>query len=126
MTNPTSNPTPDPIMPGYQYRRGFRPFAVQEAGVPAEGRQTSKAAFWSVVLGILPLVLGQLAPLALVVVPLAIVALTPLLALVGLPPAIVALGDIRRGARVGKGMAWTGIILNGIWIALMIGLAANG
>jgi hypothetical protein len=76
MTNPTSNPTPDPIMPGYQYRRGFRPFAVQETGVPAEGRQTSKAVFWSVVLGILPLVLGQLAPLALVVVPLAIVALT--------------------------------------------------
>lgn len=53
-----------------------------------------------------------------------------MLALVGLPLAIVALGDIRRGARVGKGMAWTGIILNGIWIALMIalmiGLAANG
>jgi hypothetical protein len=79
-----------------------------------------------VVLGILPLVLGQLAPLAWSVVPLAIVALTPLLALVGLPLAIVALGDIRRGARVGKGMAWSGIILNGIWIALMIGLAANG
>lgn len=72
-----------------------------------QAKRSSKAAFWSVLLGIPALLISPLA-------------------LIGLPLAIVALGDIRRGAAVGQGMAWTGLILNGlVWLFWLVVIVAS-
>jgi hypothetical protein len=84
-----------------------------------QAKRSSKAAFWSMLLGI-PALLGV--PLAVIFVGFLLMPL----ALVGLPLAIVAFGDIRRGAAVGLGMAWAGLILNGVvWAFWLAGLIAT-
>ena len=73
--------------------------------------KSSNSALWSVILGACGLIINPLT-------------------LIGLPLALVALGNIRRGAETGKGMAVTGIVLNGlvwaIWAAIGVGALING
>jgi hypothetical protein len=79
-----------------------------------QAKRSSKAAFWSMLLGI-PALLGV--PLPLIFVGFLLMPL----ALVGQPLAIVAFGDIRHGAAVGLGMAWAGLILNGlVWVLWIV------
>jgi hypothetical protein len=140
MTDPTpppgSDPAPPLVPPGWypdgqgatRWWDGQRWTSHTADHLPAPttaptARKSSSAAMWSMLFG----AWGLFFTLLGVAIPFFNFFGGPLTVL-GLPLALVALRDIHRGAAVGSGMAWTGLVCNGLvwllWLVVLIGAAA--